>query len=277
MLKKILSFLIAFSVLISTGTYIANANYNETEERNSMINEIKEGYELYSYYAYIPNEEFDDIPQDIILDTFYGINITKKVLNENYELDINKVSLEDFYDLDLAYMQFTDYVPIEPRMVVIPDVDGGSWNGTYTVPSGYKSVTVGTSYEVINPRSSLISYNEVVYYLSNDALKEFKNDFNYRPFDEALGGLVVDILLLKVKINIILAIISTLQLANALAVQRAWEAIDSLIASTEKKKGKITQRNNSISVTEWKNNSFTAYNRTYGDYKITSCVEFSRV
>lgn len=252
------------------------AVYAENQRNVSMLQEIKSVYQEFGYYVYLPsNDEFVNISNDVVLDVFCGINITKRILNDNNELDIEKVTLSDFEDIENAYTYFVQLPEIIPYSAVLPDLEGGGWNGTYNVPTGYKSVVIAATHEcLLTPRVD--DYADTTYYLSNAALRNFKLACSNHDFDEWLiENLISGILGIAAGAPFLSVAYICITGIDAYVSQQTWNKLDELMNSG--KKARIYSRSSSLGVMEWTNNQFSVQNGTYNGWEIHSQVKFSNV
>ena len=178
MLKKLLLSVICLSFIIcGLPSHIKAEEAPVTEE---YLEEWKEKIGESAYFIYTPQTEQEllNLGDDEVIAVFEGVKVTKKLLNENLELDIDKITVNDFATNGLLpSFEINGPIEMNPSITpnaVVPDLGegGSSYNGTYSLPSGVKGVIVSSIYQY----SDGSNLGQIVLYLNNAHLKEFKDE-----------------------------------------------------------------------------------------------------
>lgn len=219
--------------------------------------------------------EFLLLDMDTVLDEFEGIKVTKRLLNENLELDINKLNYEDIVMENSTVSKFVTNPDnaVSPMAAIYPEVDGGWQDGTYTVGNGVTSVVVSSEYIALDESGY---YFQSVYYLSNDVISDFYMDKNttssakiiFEYLLTTILGLIPD-----VRSKALSYALSFVFTSSSVVNSNFWNNVRSL--ANGGKKAKVTVKKNSYSVTEWANRNYTIYNRTIGNYRVISDVDYN--
>lgn len=187
MLKKLLLSVICLSFIIcGLPSHIKAEEAPVTEE---YLEEWKEKIGESAYFIYTPQTEQEllNLGDDEVIAVFEGVKVTKKLLNENLELDIDKITVNDFVSSEyLPSFEINGpediYPPTSPNAVEFPEIEGGGYDGYCTLPAWANGAIVSSTYQY----SDGSNLAQVVFYLNNSDLKEFKKDL-YNLKDMAFG------------------------------------------------------------------------------------------
>ena len=269
LLLKILCCIFVFN--LSTPLYASS----QMNDENNYLESIKQKYlESYSYYVYIPSNmnDFLILDDNVILDEFFGIKITKRLLNKNLELDINKVKYEDLVKLD-DEDDFQNNNLSSTFQMVMPDIiGGGSLNGTYSLPYGVKSVVVSSYCENIDDSEDY--YYRQEHYLSNAAAAEFLKEEPTSSSFKSAYNLVMTFLGLNTKncSGLCATLYSIIMGVNLVISDNFYDKLEKIVNSGNK--AKISVRQSSYSVTTWTNDQYYVKNGVEGSYYVTSDVDY---
>lgn len=110
-MKKLIAMLLTLSLCVS-----ASAPVFATSYETSSLTEFKQSYiNDGCFYQVTDRDYLDSIDDDEIIDVFYNINVTKKLLNSSMILDIQKVTESDIcrtgrlFDTEEKHMLSTAY------------------------------------------------------------------------------------------------------------------------------------------------------------------------
>ncbi|WP_273399613.1 hypothetical protein [Traorella massiliensis] len=275
MLKKLLLSVICLSFIIcGLPSHIKAEEAPVTEE---YLEEWKEKIGESAYFIYTPQTEQEllNLGDDEVIAVFEGVKVTKKLLNENLELDIDKITVNDFATNGLLpSFEINGPIEMNPSITpnaVVPDLGegGSSYNGTYSLPSGVKGVIVSSIYQY----SDGSNIGQIVLYLNNDHLKEFKDELYDHPEDttgfflehaiEALLGFIP---------GAYSTVLSFLSLYDDYCEMTFKNKVYDMYDAG--KKAKITVRGAYKSIVEWTDNKFYARNGTLNGSIFKSVVDF---
>lgn len=273
MLKKVLLSLLCLC-------FLANGLPLHTKATDVVTSEYLESWKRTigetAYFVYTPQseEELLNLGEDEIIAVFEGLKVTKKLLNENLELDIDKITVNDFIIDEIPLISDIITGPIDisgisPCELVLPDIGGGSYNGTYTLPSIANGVIVTRT----NSFSDGTNSAEIVHYLNNADFKTFKNRLSSA---QSWGNTWQSILgvLMTVVPPYITVTIGFITAVGALLEDSFINKVNDLYNSGSNIKAKITISGSYKSIVQWTDNKFYARNETVNGSVFKSKVDF---
>lgn len=172
-MKKIVSMFLALAMSLSLSVPAFAA------ESETYLDAVKRSYEEnFCFYQVTDKEYLETLTDDDVIETFYGINVTKKLLDEDLVLDINKVTEDDLAP------------ECSPQSARALDTEV-----RHTLSSSYDNVVVikrGTIQQGLQYAGTTVYLTYA--YLSNEGIADFIiNDWvNELSVGEALEGAVAE-------------------------------------------------------------------------------------